>query len=438
MRDTARITCDLCVVGSGMAGMSAALFAAKRGLATVLVGRTGEIIFATGLLDLMGVHPVAEGKIWLDPWAGIARLVEDLPLHPYARLNTSAIRGAFAELLDFLEANGLAYTGHPDQNATVLTSVGTLKVTFRVPRTVWNGVEALTRRASCLLVDIQGLKGFSARQIAATAGKHWPELRTKRIVFPGFQAAGEVFLERLARALEVPETRERFAAAIRPHLNGIEAVGLPALLGISRSAEVMRDIQARLGVPVFEIPTMPPGISGLRLKESFEGGLKNLGARLFLENTVFHLKAAPSGGFHLQAGRGEPEHLIAARAVVLATGRFMGGGLRADRRAVHETLLDLPVHQPDGRDRWHRENFLDSRGHPVNRAGLEIDERFRPLAAEGGPAHAFLFAAGSILAHQDWMRMKCGSGLAIATAYGAVESFVQARLQGPKAPAQRV
>jgi glycerol-3-phosphate dehydrogenase subunit B len=32
-----------------------------------------------------------------------------------------------------------------------------------------------------------------------------------------------------------------------------------------------------------------------------------------------------------------------------------------------------------------------------------------------------LFAAGSILAHQDWMRMKCGSGLAIATAYAAVE-----------------
>jgi hypothetical protein len=33
-----------------------------------------------------------------------------------------------------------------------------------------------------------------------------------------------------------------------------------------------------------------------------------------------------------------------------------------------------------------------------------------------------LFAAGSILAHQDWMRMKCGSGLALSTAYAAVNS----------------
>jgi glycerol-3-phosphate dehydrogenase subunit B len=85
----------------------------------------------------------------------------------------------------------------------------------------------------------------------------------------------------------------------------------------------------------------------------------------------------------------------------------------------------LPVHQPQGRREWHRDNFLDSRGHPVNRAGVEIDDSFRPLDRAGRPVFDTLFAAGSILAHQDWMRMKCGSGLAIATAYGAVSSFLQ-------------
>jgi len=42
----------------------------------------------------------------------------------------------------------------------------------------------------------------------------------------------------------------------------------------------------------------------------------------------------------------------------------------------------------------------------------------------GRPAFKLLFAAGSILAHQDWMRMKCGSGLALATGFAAVQSFV--------------
>ena len=44
---------------------------------------------------------------------------------------------------------------------------------------------------------------------------------------------------------------------------------------------------------------------------------------------------------------------------------------------------------------------------------------------EGKPVFDNLFAAGSILAHQDWMRMKCGSGLAMATAYAAVDAFLK-------------
>jgi glycerol-3-phosphate dehydrogenase subunit B len=411
-----------------MAGMSAALFGAKRGLATVLVGRTGEIIFATGLLDLMAVHPVEKGEVWDDPWACINRLSQDLPNHPYARIPAGTIRSAFEEVSGFLESMGLPYRGHPDRNVWVLTSAGTIKPTFRVPATIWQGIEIRRRKAPCLLADLQGLKGFSARQIAATAGPAWPGLRTARIALPGITSPGELFPERLARALEVAANRGRLAAAITPQLQGAEAVGLPAILGISRSAVVMADLERRLGRPVFEIPTMPPGVTGLRLKEAFERGLKDLGVRLFLENRIFRAALDPAGGFRLHAGRSDPEEVIAARAVILATGRFMGGGLKADRRVVKESLFNLPVHQPESRAHWHREDFLDRRGHAVNRAGLQIDAAFHPLDSSGRPAHRRLFAAGSILAHQDWMRMKCGSGLALATAYAAIES-VQAELR---------
>jgi glycerol-3-phosphate dehydrogenase subunit B len=144
---------------------------------------------------------------------------------------------------------------------------------------------------------------------------------------------------------------------------------------------------------------------------------------------------APGGDFLLQVGRIEPEITIRAPAVILATGRFMGGGLKADRQVVREALFGLPVRQPDGRTNWHRAEFLDPRGHPVNRAGLEIDASFRPLDAAGRPAHTHLLAAGSILAHQDWMRMKCGSGLAIATAWAAVNHAADRLGQGnPSAP----
>jgi glycerol-3-phosphate dehydrogenase subunit B len=420
MSDCTRITCDLCIVGTGMAGMSAALFAARRGLSTALVGRTGEIIFATGLLDLLGVHPVEEGRTWEDPWAGIAALVRDLPQHPYARLATEAIRSAFDEVLGFLEESGLPYCGRPDRNVAVVTSLGTLKTTYRAPLSCWAGIEAREGRRPCLIADIQGLKGFSARQIAETAGKAWPGLKTARLVLPALQGAGELFPERLARSLELDTHRQTLTEALRPHLEGVQAVGLPAVLGVSRPAAVRAAIEARLGLPVFEIPTMPPGVAGLRLKEAFERGLAGQGVMLFLENRVFRAAGSPAGAFQLEAGRAAPEVTIHANAVILATGRFMGGGLAADRHRVREPLFDLPVHQPGERDEWHRTEFLDPRGHPVNRAGIEVDASFRPLAGLGRAAFPQLFAAGSILAHQDWMRMKCGSGLAMATAWAAV------------------
>ncbi|MBT8364400.1 MAG: hypothetical protein KJP23_06805 [Deltaproteobacteria bacterium] len=37
----------------------------------------------------------------------------------------------------------------------------------------------------------------------------------------------------------------------------------------------------------------------------------------------------------------------------------------------------------------------------------------------------FIFAAGSFLAHNDWKRMKCGAGVAIAGALGAVKSLMR-------------
>ncbi|MCU0559291.1 MAG: glycerol-3-phosphate dehydrogenase subunit GlpB [Desulfobacterales bacterium] len=418
------IHCDLCIVGTGMAGMSAALFAANRGLRTALVGRTGEIIFATSLIDLMGVHPVESGTVWADPWAAIAALVRDQPRHPYALLPSEAIRSAIDELLDFLEANEMPFRGHPDRNVAVLTALGTAKTTYRVPLTFWAGVEARERKRPCLLADVQGLKGFSARQIASAASTSWPGLRTTRLVLPRVAGSGEVFAERLARALELDTHRRLLAEALAPHLAGVEAVGLPAILGISRSVAVLRDVEQRLGMPLFEIPTMPPGTTGLRLKETFERGLGAKGVTLFLENRVLAASMPSSGDFVLEVGRIEPELTIRAPMVILATGRFMGGGLKADRQVVRETLFDLPVHQPAGRAHWHREEFLDPRGHPVNRAGVCIDASFRPLDAAGRPVHARLFAAGSILAHQDWMRMKCGSGLAIASAWAAVGQAV--------------
>lgn len=410
-------SCDALVIGTGMAGMAAALFAVRRGIDTVQVGITGEINFASGLLDLLGVHPVDRQTLVTDPWRGLEHLMRDEPRHPYGRVGLGAIRTAMEQFLDFWQAAGYPYHSQADANSMVVTPVGTLKPTYALPHTMSYGTIALAERQSCLLVDFKGLKGYSARQIALGLAHRWPVLQTVRLSFPDLQ--GELYTERMARALEAPETREKLAAAIEPHLGKSRCVGLPAVLGVHRTVEVLADLQRRLGLPVFEIPTMLPAVTGLRMRETFEQQLPAIGVRAYYQQRVLSARPLADGGLLLGIGSEAVEHHVRARAVILASGRFFGKGLHAERTGIRETIFNLPVHQPRQRADWHDKDLLHKEGHPINRAGLKIDDNFRPVDDQGQACYTNLFAAGSILAHQDWIRQKCGSGLAIATAYAA-------------------
>ena len=427
MDNNLNLDCDLLIIGAGMAGMAASLFAGNRNIKTVQVGIASEIIFASGLLDLMGVHPVANGTVTRDPWQGIEDLCGDIPNHPYAKIPPATIHDAFEELVAFFNASGLGYVRHERQNAFVLTPAGTTKPSYYVPRTMWNGVLALESRKPCLIVDIDGLKGFSARQITSSFELTWPGLTHATISFPGSSSQSEVYLEPLARSLVIPRNRKSLADALRPQLKHAHSLGMPAVFGIQNAHKILSDIENRVGVPMFEIPTMPPSIPGLRIKEAFESNLPARNVRRLFQNRVTGVQRKGKA-FVVQMGDSSPETVIRARGIVLASGRFLGKGLSADRKRIRETIFDLPVHQPEERNEWHCYDFLDPAGHPVNRAGLVTDDRFRPLDRSGNIAHEHLFAAGSILAHQDWMRQKCGSGLAVATAYAAVKAFQELTL----------
>ncbi len=425
MSEPKRIECDLCVIGSGLAGMAAALFAAARGLRVTQMGHTGEIIFASGLLDLLGVHPVSEKRSWSDPWAAIDALAQDLPDHPYARQKKADIKAAFDEILAFLADTGLTYHRNIDRNTGVLTSLGTIKTTYAVPHTMWQGVRALEEKPPCLIVDIRGLKGFSARQIVAALDAGWPHLRSERISFPDSDHLNEVYTEHMANALLLPHNREKLARVIKPLVKEARIVGLPAILGLYRTHEVISHLEELIGVPIFEIPTIPPSVPGLRLKEAFERGLREKGVQYFSLTRALKVRQTAGGRFETQIGREDVEHIVDSRGVILASGRFIGGGLHADRTHIRETIFGLPVYQPDSRREWHRRDFLDPRGHLINQTGLQIDDAFRPVDDSGDPAFETLFAVGSILAHSDWKRLKCGAGLAIASAFGAVKAFIR-------------
>jgi glycerol-3-phosphate dehydrogenase subunit B len=415
-------TTELAVIGSGLAGFAASIFALNRQIRTAQVGNTGSVAYTTGYLDLLGRH---DGVSVGDPWAALQVLRQTEPQHPLNRIAAQDIRRAFAEFTAFLGEAGLHYTVPGDANLTALTPVGTLKQTLCVPATMAAGPQALAKGEACVIIDIHGLKGFSGAEIVANLRQHWPALATQRITFPDM-AHGEVYPEVMARALQVPATRVRLAELLKAAAGSIKVIGVPAMLGMHHPDQVHAELERLSGLRIFEIPTMPPSVAGLRLRELFEQALPRLGATLIPQQKVTALRFADDGAtLALKDSYGDIR--IHAQAVILATGRFLSGGLDAHPDGVREHLLDLPVTQPACRSDWYRVRYTDPQGHPVNRAGIEVDDQCRPLAQDGNVYNERLFAAGALLAHHDWIRSRSGAGIALATAWqavGAVERFL--------------
>jgi glycerol-3-phosphate dehydrogenase subunit B len=419
-----RITADVAIVGTGLAGFAAAVFCLDRGLRAVQLGHAGALAYTTGYFDLLGYD---RGRAIEDPWAALADLGAKWPGHPLARLPRATVERALHRFTEAITDLGIAYVPPGATNIRALLPTGLAKTTCAIPATMATGAAALASKKRTVILDLVGMVGFSAKEFVTNFAADWPGLTSARIGFPDLDSGAEAYPEVMARALEVRVTRERLAERIRVVVGAAECVGLPAILGVHAPDRVHAAMEGLVGLPIFEIPTMPPAVPGLRLRELLEQAMPARGLTLVSQHKAARAELRPDRiDLHHRDNFGEV--VIEATTAILATGRFLSGGLAAERTGVRETLFDLPVEQPPARTDWHRDDWFDPRGHAINRAGIVVDDAFRPLDGTGGPVHPRLFAAGAILAGQDWVRQRCGAGLAIATAWAAVESA--ARVSG--------
>jgi glycerol-3-phosphate dehydrogenase subunit B len=228
---------------------------------------------------------------------------------------------------------------------------------------------------------------------------------------------------------ERPTFREAIGAQLAELVRqgGYARVGLPGILGLKQAASVARDLQARAGALIFEIPTLPTSVPGARLFHALEDAFVTLGGRVQIGSLV---QRAESAGDTLVAVFSEAaarEQRHSARRWVLATGGIAGGGLRAEHAGVEaehapllrETALGLPVRAPNSRADWFAARFLSEAGHAVFRSGVAADRQLRPLDAAGRVVYRNVAVAGAALAGCDPIREGCLEGLAAATGYAA-------------------
>lgn len=379
---------DVVVIGGGMSGLTAAIYLSGKGFRTALVSRGDPVCsLSTGCIDVLSGTDA--------PLAGIKDLHKG---HPYHLAGRAGIEDGLKLFRDIMSRSTTPYVGSARKNREILTPIGTFKTTCLVPGTM--EFSHGCRDEYLHVISFAGLKDF------------YPSFITSKLPNTGFSVYDAGVSSTLAIAARFEE--QGFVDSFCSWLAGLEIppgrVGIPAVLTLTNPVAVMEEISSRIGRKVFEIPTLPPSIPGLRLFRALKAAFLAHGGDLFWGNAISSVEIRGSEVEAVTlAAPGRPTR-VQGRAFILATGSFVSGGLYATRDAVRETVFNIPVHVPGPRKEWFWNDFF-SPGHPIERSGIEVDFSLRPRDSGIGN----LFVCGSILAACEIMKNHCGHGLALAT-----------------------
>ena len=343
-------SCDVAVIGAGMAGMAAALFAAERGLSCIQVGNGGGLLFASGLLDLLGVHPVAARRRWRLPGEALAALAHDEPEHPLARIDAGVdpqrvrdvrrgprLGGAALRPAGRVEPGSADVDRHAQDDVRRAAIDGGRRRGAGIAAAVPAG--GLPRAAGVQRPPDRGDAGRLAGRDCATSGSSSRGATARPSSTPptspahsnpGRRASGRsrscnrcwaTHRRSVFRRCWASRTLPRFTPRSRQHW-GYPCSRFPPCRHRCPGCGCSR--RWRRPWPTAEsIVATGPAYARWHSTPMATTATLDL--------------ASDSGSV---AGRGER---VVARAVVLATGRFSGRGLIADRGGARESILGLPV-----------------------------------------------------------------------------------------------
>jgi len=200
------------------------------------------------------------------------------------------------------------------------------------------------------------------------------------------------------------------------HLDDHQRVGVPALLGRQRPGTVRGSLSDRLDVPVFEVPTGPPSLLGIRLADRFESALLDAGAKVETGVDVVGYEGDARID-HVVVERNGSRTPYRAEEYVLATGGLVGNGVRSDRTTVHEPVFGCHVPHSDDRYDWFEDDVFGD--HQFARFGVDVGPDLRPRDSAGNVEFENVRAAGSVLGGYDFPAEKSGAGVSIATGHVA-------------------
>jgi glycerol-3-phosphate dehydrogenase subunit B len=401
---------DVVVIGAGTAGLVAGARLAEGGARVCVVAKgVGSMHLAPGTIDVLGRAPQRVDE----PERALADLIAAHPDHPYALLGVDAVAAALPWLAQRIADGpqpGYRYVGGLQRNHLLPTAVGALRPSALVPETMAAGDGG----ASVCVVGIPALRDFYPALCAANLARAGIEAHAVEIAVE-VEGRADANALGVARRFADADFRAWFAGELRSRIGAAERVALPAVLALRDPHGAWEDLQRRLDRPVFEIPTLPPSVPGMRLADALVSALRTAGGRLVMGSEVV---GAQREGGRVTAVRahasGHDVHYHASW-FVLATGGFASGAIALGSDWItREEVLGLPLRGAPGpgEPRFDGDYFAEQ---PMSRVGVAVDGSLRAEGAEN------VLVAGAALPGAVPWREGSGEGIALASGYRAAE-----------------
>jgi glycerol-3-phosphate dehydrogenase subunit B len=435
------------VIGGGAAGAAAALAAAAACEVRVVRQALGATALSSGAVDLAGQTCELAG----DPWryrpslrAIYAEHHRAEREHPLAVAGVTAERASriLQELCQAVPLLCLNDNAKPLERPSLVlpTDHGTFKSTTACQRPARGGELLGLEGARLGVVGLVGYPGYDSQLLAEGYAHHARrggiELEAIPLAVELLRLQGEELMHpsALAARLEERSTLERLAERLAwiARLEGLTHLVLPPVLGLTGWQRVLEHLAEQTGAVVCEMLASPPSVPGLRLQRTLDTTLEAAGVTV-LQGAVRGFRAA---GGRLSALLLEDGQELEGDAFVLATGKFIGGGLaqrrssppagtRQDEAAgagqLVEPIFGLPVWiGTEGPNPVHLAPHVDRQvagPHPLLAAGIRVNPSLQPLGADGHPTFANLHAAGSVIGGYDYITGRSGLGTALITGH---------------------
>ncbi|MBP3730070.1 MAG: anaerobic glycerol-3-phosphate dehydrogenase subunit B [Mailhella sp.] len=402
---------DIIVVGSGLAGLTAALSARASGRQVLLITHgVGSLAVSSGCIDVLGYH---NGCPVQDPIADLPQLN---PEHPYSLAGAERVEKAIDWLQSLCLAGGLNMQKNLSRrNHELITVMGTLKPSYLCPESFCTECFAKARRAA--VVSFENMKDVHPLLIIDQLHRYARfadmEFMEAMLPCPIDQSHRNVTPLDVARFVDTPEGLEWLRLSLEPYAKLYPILLMPPVLGVKNSQKVWGTLCDVLKVRIVEMVSIPPGVAGLRLREVLRNALNEAGITMIENALAVRAVADDKKCLSVVTSGAGGEHSWEASQFIIATGGILGGGVATSPGKAWETIFNIPIKAPENPQEWSSTEIFGRSF--FSQMGVRVNADLKAIDDSGAVLYENVRFAGRTIGGYDYASEKSGHGTALVT-----------------------